>query len=171
MLKYLIIIFLFLNTLVSFSQSLTGTISDTLNNPLESANVIAKPLQQNASIKFAIADNKGRYKLELEKDVRYEIRVSYIGFVEETFIYEPNSEIKTYDFKLKPTGIDLKEVIINHKYEPIIIKKDTLVYDVKAFTTGNERKLKDQLEKLPGVEVDKDGGVTVQGKRVTKFLV
>ena len=166
-----LLFFLLLFFNFSLSQSLSGTVSDTLNNPLENANVIAKPLQEKASFKFAIADHKGRFKLELEKDVQYEIKVSYIGYVEEIFIYEPNSEIKTHDFKLKPTGIDLKEVIINHKYEPIIIKKDTLVYDVKAFASGNERKLKEQLEKLPGVEVDKDGGVTVQGKRVTKFLV
>jgi hypothetical protein len=46
MLNYLIIIFLYINSLVSFSQSLTGTISDTLKNPLESANVIAKPIQE-----------------------------------------------------------------------------------------------------------------------------
>lgn len=162
---------LFLLYQFSFSQTITGIVSDTLNNPLENANVIAKPLQQNATIKFAITDNKGRYKIELEKDVRYEIRVSYIGFVEEIYVYAPNSEIRTYNFKLKSTGIDLKEVVITHKYEPIVIKKDTLVYNVNAFTTGNERKLRDQLEKLPGVEVDKDGGVTVQGKRVTKFLV
>ena len=168
--RFLLFIFLaFISS--AHSQTLTGVVSDTLNTPLENANVIAKPLQEKATLKFAIADNKGRYKLELDKEVRYEIAVSYIGFIAEVFIYDPIENIKTYDFKLKPTGIDLKEVIINHKYEPIVIKKDTLIYDVAAFTNGNERKLRDQLEKLPGVEVDKDGGVTVQGKRVTKFLV
>ncbi len=36
---------------------------------------------------------------------------------------------------------------------------------------GNERKMKEILEKLPGVEVNKKGIVTVQGKKVTKMLV
>ncbi|EKT3967026.1 hypothetical protein JE952_000964 [Flavobacterium psychrophilum] len=31
--------------------------------------------------------------------------------------------------------------------------------------------MKEILEKLPGVEVDKNGGVTVQGKKVTKMMV
>ncbi|MFN4197572.1 MAG: carboxypeptidase-like regulatory domain-containing protein [Flavobacterium sp.] len=150
---------------------MSGIVSDTLNKPLENANVIAKPMHYKEGIKFAISDSKGRYRLELDKDESYEIKVSYLGYQEEIFIYEPNESPKEHHFKLKATGIALNEVIINHKYEPIVIKKDTLVYDVKAFTTGNERKLKEQLEKLPGVEVDKDGGVTVQGKRVTKFLV
>ena len=80
-------------TLVSFSQTqtLNGTIQDTLNSPLESANVIAKPLQEKANIKFAIADNKGRYKLELEKTVSYEITVSYIGYTDAFFMLPVNS--------------------------------------------------------------------------------
>lgn len=165
-----IIIFLLFIT-ISQAQTLTGVISDDFSKPLESANIIAKPLQEKATLKFAIADNKGRYRLELETNVKYEITVSYIGYTEEVLILEPNSTLKTYDFKLKPTGEVLKEIVIKHEYKPIVIKKDTLTYDIKAFANGNERKMKEILEKLPGVEVDKNGGVTVQGKKVTKMLV
>ncbi|MBG6060326.1 hypothetical protein IWX83_000089 [Flavobacterium sp. CG_9.1] len=167
-----ILFFLFFTTL-SFSQTRTiiGVVSDVSNIPLESANVIAKPLQDKASLKFAIADNKGRYRLELEKEVKYEITVSYIGFVEEIFILEADAAIATHDFKLKPTGEQLKEIVIKHEFKPIVIKKDTMTFDVKSFANGNERKMKEILEKLPGVEVDKNGGVTVQGKKVTKMLV
>ena len=165
------ILFFLLFLITSQAQTLTGVISDDFSKPLESANIIAKPLQEKASLKFAIADNKGRYRLELETSVKYEITVSYIGYTEEVLILEPNSSLKTYDFKLKPTGEVLKEIVIKHEYKPIVIKKDTLTYDIKAFANGNERKMKEILEKLPGVEVDKNGGVTVQGKKVTKMLV
>jgi hypothetical protein len=169
--RYLIYLLFLSTTIFAQTKTITGVISDDANKPLESANVIAKPLTEKASIKFSIADNKGRYKIELDANAKYEITVSYIGYIEEVLLVEPNSTIATHDFKLVPTGEVLKEIVIKHEYKPIIIKKDTLVYDVKAFTNGNERKLKEQLEKLPGVEVDKNGGVTVQGKRVTKFLV
>jgi len=36
------------------AQTLQGVISDDLSKPLESANIIAKPLQEKASLKFAI---------------------------------------------------------------------------------------------------------------------
>jgi len=167
--KYLILLI----TTLSFSQNhtITGVVSDSINSPLENANIIAKPLQDNAELKFAIADNKGRYRLELENNVKYEVTASYIGFLEEVLIIESNSIITTHNFKLKTTGQNLKEIIIKHEYKPIVIKKDTLAYDVKAFANGNERKLKEILAKLPGVEVDKKGNVTVQGKKVTKMLV
>jgi hypothetical protein len=77
------ILFLFICSF-SFSQThtITGVVSDSINNPLESANIIAKPLQENTQLKFAIADNRGRYRLELEKDVKYEVTASYNGFLD-----------------------------------------------------------------------------------------
>lgn len=168
-----VFLILFFTSFISFSQTLTisGVITDDINSPLESANIIANPLQEKAGLKFAIADNKGRYKLELDKGVKYEITVSYIGFIEEMIVFEANSTIREHDFKLKATGEQLKEIIIKHEFKPIEIKKDTLTYDIKAFANGNERKMKEVLEKLPGVEVDKKGNVFVQGKKVTKMLV
>lgn len=170
MIRY--ILFLLFST-ISFSQtkSFIGVVSDDINKPLESANVIAKPLQEKASLKFSISDSKGRYRLELDKEVRYEITVSYIGFVEEVLILEPESDKMSHNFKLKTTGENLKEIVIKHDFKPIVVKKDTLIFDVKAFSNGSERKMKEILEKLPGVEVDKNGTVTVQGKKVTKMLV
>lgn len=166
---------LFFLCVFSFSYAQTknfiGIVSDEVSKPLESANVIAKPLQEKATLKFAVADNKGRYRLELEKEVKYEITVSYIGYIEEVFILEPSSDINTHDFRLKATGENLKEIVIKHEFKPIVVKKDTLVFDVNSFANGNERKMKEVLEKLPGVEVDKNGTVTVQGKKVTKMLV
>jgi hypothetical protein len=59
-------------------------------------------VQEKADLKFAIADNKGRYSLELDKEMKYEITVSYIGFVDKMFFLEPNSALGAlYDFKLK----------------------------------------------------------------------
>lgn len=168
--KYLLL-FLLISLQFFFQKIITGTIADTLNKPLESANVIAKPLQEKAGIKFAIADNKGRYRLELEANVKYEITVSYIGFSEEVLIVESDSEITSHNFILKATGENLKEIVIRHEFKPIEIKKDTMTFNVGSFANGNERKMKEVLEKLPGVEVDKNGGVTVQGKKVTKMLV
>ena len=144
---------------------------DSLGNPLQNANVIAKPLVENAGLKFSIADHLGRYKLELEKDTPYEVKVSYLGFKEEVLNLSANFTIREHIFKLKETGKELKEIVINYDYQPVIVKKDTLIYDVKAFANGNERKMKEVLEKMPGVEVSKDGSVTVQGKKVTKMLV
>ncbi|WP_298142535.1 TonB-dependent receptor [Flavobacterium sp.] len=159
---------------VSYAQSsktLIGTVTDSLNQPLENANVLAKSLTEKPAIKFAIADNKGRFKIELETGVPYDVSVSYMGYKEQIIKLDGISYPESLNFKLQGTGETLKEVVINYDYKPIVVKKDTLIYDVKAFANGNERKMREVLEKLPGVEVDKNGNVTVQGKRVTQMLV
>lgn len=163
----------FLLPLICFSQikTLRGTISSEAGVFLESANIIAKPLQGKASLKFAITDNKGRYLLELDKNVDYEIVASYIGFKDELLVLNSNSDMNLYNFKLHSSGEKLKEIVIKHEYKAIEIKKDTITFNVKSFANGNERKMKEILEKLPGVEVDKNGTVTVQGKKVTQMLV
>ncbi len=98
-----LIFILFLFSLHCYSQTrtITGIVSDINDKPLESANVIAKPLQEKASLKFAITNNRGRYKLELESGVKYEITVSYIGFIEQVLVVESNSTIISHDFRLK----------------------------------------------------------------------
>lgn len=152
-------------------QTITGVVSSNANVNLESANIIAKPLQEKASLKFAITDNKGRYRLELDNSIDYEINVSYIGYLDEFFVVKANTDNLSHDFVLKPSGEKLREIVIKHEYKAIEIKKDTLTFNVKSFANGNERKMKEILEKLPGVEVDKNGTVTVQGKKVTQMLV
>ena len=55
MFKPLLLFLLLPLFLFSQTKNFTGVVSDTLNIPLESANIIAKPLQDNAQLKFAIA--------------------------------------------------------------------------------------------------------------------
>lgn len=167
------LLLLLLISTIGFSQTktITGVISDTLNVPLENANIIAAPFGKDAQLKFAIADNKGRYRLILDNNLKYEITASYIGYKEEVLIVEPTSDITAHNFKLKASSQQLKEIVIKHEYKPVEIKKDTMTFNIKSFANGNERKMKEVLEKLPGVEVDKKGIVTVQGKKVTQMLV
>ncbi len=150
-----------------FSQStLTGTIKDSLNNPLANANIIAEPQDSLQRIKFAITSKDGAYRLKLE-NIRYTITASYMGF--KPFVFEVNpSETTVRDIVLQPQAEGLKEVVIEM---PIVVKEDTIIYNVDKLVTGEERKLKDVLKKLPGVEVDRDGNITVRGKKVMVMLV
>ena len=173
--KYAIfIIFLvFLPKTICLSQSkiISGYITDDVGVGLDNASVMARPQQKQAVLKFAIADENGRYRLQLDSNISYTLSVSYIGFFDENFEITSDSKINEHVFKLKKNNENIKEITIKYDVKPLIIKQDTLIYDIKSFTNGTERKLKDQLKKLPGVEVDKKGNVTVQGKSVTTFLV
>jgi hypothetical protein len=148
--------------------TLEGKITDSLGSSLSFANVIADP-KTNVPIAFALSDNEGIYKLNLEKNQQYRITVSYLGYTPQSFDFTA-TENAIKNFILLPSNEELGEITLNYT-PPIIVKKDTITYRADAFTTGEERKLRDILKKLPAVEVDRAGNVTVQGKKVTKVLV
>ncbi|WP_254453180.1 carboxypeptidase-like regulatory domain-containing protein [Winogradskyella undariae] len=148
----------------------SGKVSDTLQNPLSYSNILAIPKADDQDVKFAITENDGSYKLGLAKNQTYELTVSYLGYKPQTIIITTTDQNLSKNFILKENPDQLDEV--NIKYTPpITVKKDTITYDVSKFVTGEERKLRDALKKLPGVEVDRAGNVMVNGKKVTKVLV
>lgn len=157
----------FVFTANSQTITLKGSVKDSLQNPLTYANVIAKPKDVNKNLQFAITDNDGMYRLELTKNEQYTISISYMGYesISSQFV---GTKTTTKNFTLKEAENLLDEVIIEM---PVVVKEDTITYNTKSFVDGTERKLKNVLKKLPGVAVDKNGGVTVNGKKITKMLV
>ncbi|MCQ0110353.1 carboxypeptidase-like regulatory domain-containing protein [Zhouia amylolytica] len=145
---------------------LSGKVTDSLQQPLPYTNVIAKPLDSLKKIQFSITDEKGMYLLELDK-IPYAITVTHMGYTSYNFNVHP-SKYTVRDIELKEQSEVLEEVVVEL---PVLVKQDTIVYAVDHFIKDDERKLKDVLKKLPGVEVFKDGSVTVQGKKITTMLV
>ncbi|MGB7841300.1 MAG: TonB-dependent receptor [Salinimicrobium sp.] len=166
-------IFLFVlvlsTSLWSQQIDLRGVINDSLQQPLPYTNIIATPFADEGSITFAISDELGRYKLDLVRDITYKLEITHLGFSKgmDTITILENT---TRNFTLYESMESLEEVIIEQQMA-VIVKEDTITYRVKQFKTGEERKLREVLKKLPGVEVDREGNVTVNGKRVTKLMV
>ena len=155
--------------LFSQEQVISGVITDSLLTPIAWANVIANPSAQNGEMKFAVSDEKGRFRLSLKKNENYAIAVKCLGYSAYTFEYKPTTKKQNFNIVLKQSNELLNEVVVMD--QPVVAKEDTITYHVTAYTTGEERKLKEVLKKLPGVEVKKNGEVTVQGKKVNKMLV
>ncbi len=166
--KIAIVFCVFISTW-AFSQSIEikGVVKDSLQNALAYVNVIAKPIDTAKNLKFAITDDDGNYRIELIKNEAYIISVSYLGYKTASFKFTATKNI-IKNFKLSEAPNQLKEITIEL---PVMVKEDTITYNTSKFVTGDERKLKNILKKLPGVEVDKNGNVTVQGKKITKMLV
>ena len=64
----------------SQNLELSGKISDTLNNSLQNANVLAIPASQGQEIKFSITNADGNYTLSLKKNSTYSLEISYLGY-------------------------------------------------------------------------------------------
>ncbi len=146
-----------------------GKITDSLQNPLPYTNILAFPAEEGKETQFAITNEEGIYKLSLQKQVPYNIEISYLGYKKLTATITLTQNT-TKNFVLQPAVNELDEVEVTYKI-PVVVKEDTIVYNTDAFVSGKERKLREVLKKLPGIEVDREGNVKANGKKIKKLLV
>jgi hypothetical protein len=168
--KKLLLVTIFMVALCTNAQvKLTGIVKDSIGEPLEMANVFAVNKTTKKVSSYGFTDSKGRYKLDLDKNSAFNIKISYIGMRTAAFVVETKSEdiVKSVVLAFDNT---LDEINIVSKM-PVTIKGDTIVYNADSFQNGTERKLEDVLEKLPGVEINDAGEIEVEGKTVEKIMV
>ncbi|MFY7739137.1 MAG: carboxypeptidase-like regulatory domain-containing protein [Flavobacterium sp.] len=170
--KKILLFALFLISTISFSQNIRfeGVILESGKTPLEMANIMAVNQVTKGMDGYAITNDKGRFVLNLKPNSTYLIKLSYIGMENKQITVETKTENITQNISMEPGGIQLDGVEIVREM-PVSIKGDTIVYNADSFKSGTERKLEDVLKKLPGVEVNADGEVEVEGKKVTKLMV
>jgi len=155
-----------------FSQTvkLEGIVNDK-SGPLEMANIIAFKKGTNLLQSYSITDAKGRYKLNLEQNMEYTLKVSYLGYTTiNVDIVIGDSEIQTKNIEMLESNESLNDIELTYEM-PVKIIGDTIVYSTDSFITGTEKKLEDILDKLPGIEIDDNGEIEVEGKKVKKILV
>lgn len=121
---------------------------------------------------YAIADYEGRFQISLPKGNDYMVTASYLGMKPVSKeISEGNiSKDLTLSFTLLSDENQLNEVELVYEM-PVVVRGDTITYNTDSFTNGTERKLGDVLKKLPGIQVNKDGEIEVEGKTVSKVMV
>ena len=91
--KKIFILVIFMTTLITNAQiKLTGVVKDSIG-PLEMANVIALDTISKRIVSYGFTDVNGQYKLDLQKNTVYNIKISYIG-------------LKSVDDYLKTTDTD-----------------------------------------------------------------
>ncbi|WP_406684634.1 outer membrane beta-barrel protein [Seonamhaeicola sp. MEBiC1930] len=152
---------------------ITGVLTSEIDKtPLESATVYLQRVKDSALITYTISDSKGKFVLENKtNDKEANLFVSYIGF--ETFHKRVKIDkpiINLGNIILKESTNTLDAVLVKSQ-APITIKKDTLEFNVKSFKTRKDANIEDLLKELPGVEVDANGQIKVNGKVVNKVLV
>ena len=146
-----------------------GVVKDSLETPLELANVVAINKQSGSLESYGITNDQGIFNIQLGKNATYEVQVSYVGMKTlKKLVTTKESDISVSYTLQSENALDEVELI----YEiPVTVKGDTLIYNADSFKNGSERKLEDVLEKLPGVEINEDGQVEVEGKVVNKLMV
>ncbi|WP_316806188.1 outer membrane beta-barrel family protein [Pedobacter agri] len=152
-----------------------GRTIDTASTTLLSGSTIAVLNAKDSTlVKFTRSAENGSFELNGIKNGKFILLVSYPKYADfvDHFTLDSTTQVKDYG-KINLTGMAkiLADVIVKGNRNAIKIKGDTTEFDPKAYNIEPNSKVEDLIKQFPGIQVDKDGKITAQGKTVQKVLV
>ncbi len=161
----------------SFAQgSVKGKLVDAgTQKPLYMATVTVFQAQDTSLVTYRLSAEDGSFKLPgLAANLPYRILVSFSGYAvhRQPFLIKADSlDMDLGIITMHPAATQLDEVLVIAERPPMVIRRDTVEFNANAFKTLPNAMVEDLLKKLPGVQVDKQGNIMVNGKRVNRILV
>lgn len=103
-------VLLALSSFIVYGQSITGKITDTENQPVEYANVVALT-SDSIFVSGVTSDTQGNFSLLLPKQLPHAalLKISFIGY-EDKYLNCSNGDVGT--IQLVPTTVQLNEVTV-----------------------------------------------------------
>jgi len=177
--RYFFWLFLILFSLPAFAQrggvDVTGTVVEEGNNePIEQATVRLLNVKDSTMVGGVASSRNGNFTLKGIKAGSYLLHVSFVGFDP---LYQPlritgkNNPVNVGKLALSDGSIMLGEAIVIGKAPEVVVRNDTVEYNADSYKTTEGSVLEDLLKKMPGVEVDSEGKITVNGKEIKKVLI
>jgi CarboxypepD_reg-like domain len=150
---------------------ISGTVKDSINKPVIYANVFIQAVNSSVIKSFTHTDKQGNYEINFEGVGDFEMNFTALSYRSKKILISIEKGVKkTQNVVLSYEAIELNEVFVVER-RPITIKKDTIVFDAKAFKQGNEQVIEDLLKKIPGLSVSNDGVIKVGNQEVEKVMV
>ncbi len=174
--KYFFQIFLICFSIVSLKAQNTVTIrgiavDNNFELPIESATAFLSFKKDSTIIDYTQTDEEGKFDLtvrKIDEAVFLTITDDFSGEYVHTF----ENLLDNQDLgivKLEET-ISLEGVLIVGS-PPIRVKTDTLEFNAGSFKVRPDANVEALLKELPGVEIDDEGKISVNGKEVNQILV
>ena len=166
-----LIIILFVMALSVMAQkTLSGTIlSKTDGQPVHMATVrlFEYNVADSTLVQGAQTYDDGLFILSNIRPGKYKLIVSSVGFNESTqWVEMKNVDLDLPTIRLVEQVQHLAEVSVQGKAAEMTVKGDTIEYNTAAYQVSETATVEELLKKMNGVEVDKEGNVTINGEEI-----
>jgi hypothetical protein len=151
-----------------------GTVFDTLSKKgLAYATVSVVDAKDSTLVSFARADSLGKFKIATLQKGNYLLSASYVGYVPvwRSLVIKNDGEQINFGQIGMTDIVTAGDVTVTARRAPVTINNDTVEFNTENFKTQPNAVVEDLLKKLPGVTVDNDGTVRVNGQKVNRVLV
>ena len=160
----------------STKPSITGKVMDSLSGTeLAFATASIYRAKDTSLIAFKLSNLSGSFKVAgLPLNINLRVIITYSGYREFRKEFMLTNNKLEYDLGTIILSRDIRsldEILVIAERPPIVVRKDTIEFNANSFKTLPSALLEDLLKKLPGVELGRDGNITVNGKHVNRILV
>lgn len=175
------LLFLLISTAFATAQNagkatVTGKVIESETGEiLVRATVMLMTPDSTKMLKGGVTDEKGMFSIKNVEDGTYVTKVSYVGYHNffRPIVVKRNtiSTLNVGTVMMIPNSVELKAATVTAQIPEVEVKDDTLMFNADAFKVPEGSVLEDLVKKLPGVEIDENGAITVNGKSVKRILV
>ncbi len=155
--------------------TLTGKLRDQSGAPIAYANVAVLNAADASLVTGAVTDDQGSFSISTPGQGSYVLRLSAIGFAEiktPAFIVNNNSFSKDFGvITLKEDVETLQEVTVKALRPTITQEADRMVVSIEGTALAAGSTAYDVLAKSPGVYIDQDGNVQLNGKAGATIMI
>jgi hypothetical protein len=173
--QFIFISCLLLISYVGFAQNLTiqGSLKDSIaNRALNSATVSLVYAKDSSLVSFSRTNEEGFFNFKNVAAGSYLISVSYVGYIPKWVPVITGTEKTVEMGVIYMNDVNsMSTVTVTARRPPVVINGDSVEFNSENFKTAPNAVVEDLLKKMPGMEVDNAGGITVNGKKVTKVFV
>ena len=170
------ILFFFFAAIISLaahSQQIKGTVKDADGKPVVGATVSLLKDTGNTILKFTASKNNGTFAFENVKPGKYRVSASHVGYAPVvSAVFELNGEAATApELQLKKTSSEMNNVIVTATKPIVEVKADKMILNVEGTINSVGSDALELLRKAPGVMVDKDENLSVNGKNGVQVYI
>jgi len=141
------------------------------NQPVQLATVSVLTVKDSSLVAYTVTDKNGAFILRNLHEEPSRLLISHVGY-QSIHVSLKLEKDKVIDLgKIYLSGKILQEVTVRGERIPVLMKKDTIEFDAEAFKTRPNAMVEDLLKKLPGIQIDMDGTITVNGHDISKIKV
>ena len=154
--------------------TVSGSVQDAdLKEPMIQATVQLFRQRDSTFVGGTVTDIRGNFSLEAPANGIYRLKISSVGYqpIQREVTLRRNQSMDLGTLLISPDAVILKEAVVTGRAAQVIVKKDTLVYNPDAYRTPEGSPIEELIKRMPGAEVDEDGNITVNGKKIEKILV
>jgi iron complex outermembrane receptor protein len=155
-------------------SKIIGKVADIQNTPVKDVTVYLLRSADSSVVKLAVCDKEGKFDFnELPSDA-YLIRVSGIGYIKnitKTYHLKPSATVDVGVIQLKKDNTILNQVDITAEKPFIEIKPGKKVLNIQNSITSTGSNALEILRRAPGVKVDNDNNISLDGKPNVLILV